>query len=62
MFLENVLLVCLWLVGIWPDRGDNWMLAPVTVVASFAIGILFMVTYYRWVSLSILPPVAYVLY
>lgn len=49
MFLENVLLVCLWMVGIWPERGDRWMLAPVTVVASFAIGILFMLTYYRWV-------------
>lgn len=47
MFLENLLLVCLWLVGIWPERGDKWMLVPLTVVASFAIGILFMITYYR---------------
>lgn len=47
MFLENVLLVCLWMVGIWPERDDRWMLAPITVVASFAVGIFFMVIYYR---------------
>lgn len=47
MFLENLLLVCLWMVGIWPERGDKWWLPPVTVIASFAIGILFMITYYR---------------
>lgn len=47
MFLENLLLVLVVLVGIWPERGDKWWIAPVTVVASFAIGILFMLTYYR---------------
>lgn len=47
MFLENILLVCLWMVGVWPERGDKWWLAPLTVVASFVIGILFMLTYYR---------------
>lgn len=47
MFLENVLLVCLWMVGIWPERDERWMLVPITVLASFAVGILFMLTYYR---------------
>lgn len=47
MFLENILLVGLWLVGIWPDRTDRWVLAPLTVVGAFLVGLLFMVTYYR---------------
>lgn len=47
MFLENVLLVGLWMVGMWPERDERWMLVPITVLASFAVGILFMLTYYR---------------
>lgn len=56
MFLENVLLISLWMVGIWPERSETWYLAPVTVVVSFAIGIMFMATYYRWVYWNILFP------
>lgn len=47
MFLENSLLVCLWLVGVWSVRPDNWYIVPVLVFVSFAIGMGFMVLYYR---------------
>lgn len=47
MFLENLLLVCLWTVGIWSDRPDRWYFVPVTVLSSFCIGIFFMVIYYK---------------
>lgn len=51
MFLENLLLVCLWMVGIWPERPIRWYLIPVTVLASFLVGILFMVIYYRYIKM-----------
>lgn len=47
MFLENSLLVCLWLVGIWNVKPDNWYMVPLLVFFSFAIGMGFMVLYYR---------------
>lgn len=47
MFLENWLLVCLWLVGIWPQRPDNWSAVPMLVLGSFLFGMAFMVLYYR---------------
>lgn len=48
MFLENCLLVSLWLVGIWPDRADDWYLVPFYVFVFFFGGILIMVVYYKW--------------
>lgn len=47
MFLENSLLVCLWLVGIWIDRPENWYMTPILIFSSFFMGILFMLLYYR---------------
>lgn len=47
MFLENALLVSLWLIGIWIDRPDNWYLTPLWILASFVAGLLFMFLYYR---------------
>lgn len=47
MFLENWLLVCLWLVGVWPQRPENWWAVPALVLGSFAFGMGFMVLYYR---------------
>lgn len=48
MFLENSLLVFLWLIGTWVDRPDNWFVLPLLIFASFVIGILFMLLYYRY--------------
>lgn len=47
MFLENSLLVFLWLIGIWIDKPDNWYMTPIWIFASFATGIMFMFLYYR---------------
>lgn len=47
MFLENWLLVCLWLIGVWPQRPQNWSAVPVLVLGSFMFGMAFMVIYYR---------------
>lgn len=47
MFMENMLLVCLWLVGVWSDRPGGWYLIPLLVICSFAIGMGFMLLYYR---------------
>lgn len=47
MFLENCLLVSLWMVGIWADRTEDWYLVPVYVFALFFGGILIMVIYYK---------------
>ena len=54
MFLENWLLVCLWLVGIWPNRPDNWYIIPLMVLGSFSFGMGFMVLYYRLVVTEII--------
>uniref|UniRef100_A0A182XEC7 XK-related protein n=1 Tax=Anopheles quadriannulatus TaxID=34691 RepID=A0A182XEC7_ANOQN len=48
MFAENCLLVCLWMVGVWPNRPDGWYLVPLSVLGSFAAGLFFMVVYYRY--------------
>lgn len=47
MFLENTLLVFLWLIGIWHDKPDNWYVTPLLILLSFAIGMFFMLLYYR---------------
>jgi peptidoglycan/LPS O-acetylase OafA/YrhL len=47
MFLENLLLVSLWVVGIWPDRSDDWYCIPMYVFCTFLGGILLMVLYYK---------------
>ncbi|XP_038111452.1 uncharacterized protein LOC6034256 [Culex quinquefasciatus] len=48
MFMENCLLVGLWMVGIWPNRPEGWYTIPISVLCSFAIGLFFMVVYYRY--------------
>ncbi|XP_052899697.1 uncharacterized protein LOC128306256 [Anopheles moucheti] len=48
MFAENCLLVCLWMVGVWPNRPEGWYLVPLAVLGSFAAGLFFMVVYYRY--------------
>lgn len=47
MFLENILLVCLWMVGVWPNRPENWYMVPTMVLCSFIFGMCFMLLYYR---------------
>lgn len=47
MFLENCLLVSLWMVGIWPDRADDWYNVPLYVLGFFFGGIIIMVIYYK---------------
>lgn len=47
MFLENTLLVFLWLIGIWHDKPNNWYVPPFLILLSFGIGMFFMVLYYR---------------
>ncbi|CRK86191.1 CLUMA_CG000015, isoform A [Clunio marinus] len=48
MFLENCLLVSLWMVGIWPDRAENWYLIPSYVLVLFFSGIFIMFIYYKY--------------
>ncbi|XP_058462820.1 uncharacterized protein LOC131437466 [Malaya genurostris] len=48
MFMENCLLVCLWMVGIWPNRPEGWYTIPIAVLCSFGVGLLFMVVYYQY--------------
>ncbi|GLV39629.1 hypothetical protein CBL_08304 [Carabus blaptoides fortunei] len=48
MVLENSLLIVSWLAGIWMDRPDRWYLVPVLVLCLFAIGLSFMLLYYRY--------------
>ncbi|CAD7088721.1 unnamed protein product [Hermetia illucens] len=48
MFLENSLLVCLWMVGVWPNKPSQWYLVPILVLSAFALGMFFMVLYYRY--------------
>lgn len=47
MFLENTLLVFLWLIGIWSERPDNWFVIPMLILLSFCAGMFFMLLYYR---------------
>lgn len=47
MFMENCLLVCLWMVGIWIDKPQGWFWIPILVLSSFAAGMFFMLLYYR---------------
>lgn len=47
MFLENSLLVFLWIIGTWSERPDNWFLIPLMILSSFIAGIAFMLLYYR---------------
>lgn len=47
MFLENSLLVFLWLIGIWIDKPENWYMTPIWIFSSFLAGLLFMFLYYR---------------
>lgn len=49
MFLENCLLVSLWMVGIWPERPDDWYSVPLYVFGTFFCGIIIMIIYYKWV-------------
>lgn len=49
MFLENSLLVFLWLIGIWIDKPENWYMTPIWIFTSFLAGLLFMFLYYRCV-------------
>lgn len=49
MFLENSLLVSLWLIGIWIDKPENWYMTPIWILSSFLAGLLFMFLYYRYV-------------
>lgn len=48
MFLENCLLVCLWMVGVWQVRSERWYMVPILVFATFVIGMMFMWLYYRF--------------
>ncbi|XP_055536019.1 uncharacterized protein LOC129724830 isoform X3 [Wyeomyia smithii] len=48
MFMENCLLVCLWMVGVWHNRPEGWYLIPISVLCSFATGLFFMIVYYRY--------------
>ena len=47
MFLENCLLVSLWMVGIWHERTENWYSIPLYVLGTFFGGILIMIIYYK---------------
>ena len=47
MFLENCLLVSLWIVGVWPERSPNWYSVPLYVVGTFAAGMGIMIIYYK---------------
>lgn len=47
MFLENSLLVFLWIIGTWVGRPDNWFVTPLLILGSFCAGIGFMMLYYR---------------
>lgn len=47
MFLENVLLLSLWIVGIWSNRPEMWYSTPFFVIGAFVIGLFFMFLYYR---------------
>jgi hypothetical protein len=48
MFLENTLLVAVWLIGV--HREEPWYheLATVTMFLSFVVGVLFLGIYYRY--------------
>ncbi|GAB0099259.1 XK-related protein [Sergentomyia squamirostris] len=48
MFLENLLLVGLWIFGIWAERPDGWYWIVVIMLLTFASGIFFMFLYYRF--------------
>ncbi|XP_055711527.1 uncharacterized protein LOC129806772 isoform X2 [Phlebotomus papatasi] len=48
MFLENLLLVGLWIFGIWAERPDGWYWIVVIMLVTFALGIFFMFLYYRF--------------
>ncbi|XP_001656010.2 uncharacterized protein LOC5576232 [Aedes aegypti] len=48
MLMENCLLVCLWMVGIWHNRPEGWYTIPISVLSSFSIGLFFMIVYYRY--------------
>lgn len=47
MFLENCLLVSLWIVGVWPERTADWYSIPLYVIGTFAGGIVIMIIYYK---------------
>lgn len=47
MFLENVLLLSLWIVGIWGNRPEMWYSTPFFVIGAFVVGLFFMFLYYR---------------
>lgn len=51
MFLENSLLVSLWLIGIWIDKPENWYMTPIWILSSFLAGLAFMFLYYRCVNI-----------
>lgn len=48
MLLENCLLVGAWLAAVWPTRPMHWQLVPILTVGLFAVGIFFMLLYYRY--------------
>lgn len=48
MFLENALLVSLWLAGIWDRRTEQWHVTPMLILGTFVVGIFFMLLYYRF--------------
>lgn len=47
MFLENTLLVFLWLIGIWEHRPADWYVTPFLILFSFCFGMFFMLLYYQ---------------
>ncbi|KAG5678607.1 hypothetical protein PVAND_008268 [Polypedilum vanderplanki] len=47
MFLENCLLVSLWIVGI-PERPNDWYIIPLYVLGTFIFGIIVMIIYYKY--------------
>lgn len=48
MLLENCLLVGAWLVAVWHYRPLHWELIPILTIILFAMGILFMLLYYKY--------------
>lgn len=48
MFLENTLLVAVWLVGVWSDPPWYRTTVPFLVLSTFFGGLSFMALYYRY--------------
>lgn len=48
MLLENSLLIGAWLAAVWTTTPANWVVIPILSLSLFAIGILFMLVYYKY--------------